>query len=160
VENPTSLTSTYGGRKSNEYAVRDNTTQLDASHWEVLGMHVGQMSHGAWKVKVHFPAVAAGTSTPSATQTQWGNTSTYNPTSVTRTGTGAYTIVYPSSFQNELGQSEAVSFVDADGKVTSATVYGHVQCTASGATILVRVFDAAGALTDITNGTTLTVWAW
>jgi hypothetical protein len=161
VENPTSLTSTYGGEKANEFAVRDNNTQCDADHWNALGMHVGQMSHGAEKVRVHFPTISTlTTTTPTATKTQWGDTSSYYPTSVTRTATGRYTIVYPSSFTNELGAAETVSFSDADGKVTSNTVYGKVQCTVTGATILVSVFDAAGALTDITNGTTLTVWAY
>lgn len=164
MENPSSAVTDYGAQKANEYAVKDPRTQFDAAEYNKIALHLSQVTHTAPKVILHFPTISTlTTTTPSATQTQWGNGSggsyAYYPTSVTRTGTGAYTIVYPSSFTNEYSASETVSFLWAKGAVSSTTVYGHVQCAVSGATITLTVFDATGAATDITNGTTLTVWA-
>lgn len=164
MENPSSAVTDYGVPKANAYGIADPSTEFDAEEYNKLALHASQMSHTTAKVILHFPTISSlATTTPSATQTHWGNatgsSSTLYPTSVTRTATGAYTIVYPSTLQNERGVAETVSFVWANGAVSSATVYGHVQCAVSGATITLTVFDAAGAATDITNGTTITVWA-
>jgi hypothetical protein len=159
VENPSSR-ATYGAPKVNKIPIADNRSEIDAAEWNQFALDVAQGSHTWWKVRVHFPTVAAGTSTPSATQTQYGNTATYYPTSITRTDVGDYTIVYPSSFQNEAGTSETLSFVYAEAKVASTSVYGKPQCQWSGSTITLTVFDAAGAPVDITAGTTIVVTAW
>lgn len=159
MENPTSR-STYGAPKVNKIPVADNRSEIDAAEWNLKSLHVAQMSHAAFKVRVHFPTVASGTSTPTATQTQYGNTASYYPTSVTRTDVGDYTIVYPSSFNNEAGEAEALSFVYAEAEVASTSVYGKPQCQWSGSTITLTVFDAAGAPVDITAGTTIVVTAW
>ena len=158
--NPSDI-QTYGGEKTDADPVEDPTTDLAASDWNQLINDAAQMTRTAAKVILQFPTISTETNTtPSATKTQWGSGASYYPTTVARSGTGAYTITYPASFVNELGDTETVSFWEATGSVSSATVYGHVQCTASGAVITLKVFDAAGAAVDVTNGTTITVKAW
>lgn len=160
MENPSDL-DTYGGEFSNADATIDPTTDLDAAYYNRLAMHVAQMSHTTAKAVLQFPTISSvANTTPSATMTHWGSGASYYPTTVARTATGAYTITYPSSFVNLLGETETVSFWRAEANVSSATVYGHCQCSASGAVVTLKVFDAAGAAVDITNGTTITVKAY
>ena len=160
MENPTDI-DTYGGEFSNADATVDPSTDLDAAYWNLLAMHVGQMSHSTAKVILQFPTISSvANTTPSATRTHWGSGASYYPTTVARTATGAYTITYPSTFTNQLGDAETVSFWHAEAVVSSSTVYGHCQCTATGAVVTLKVFDAAGAAVDITNGTTITVKAY
>lgn len=158
--NPSDI-QTYGGEKVDADPIEDPTTDLPASDWNQLINDVAQMTRTSPKTILQFPTIGTeDNTTPSATKTQWGSGASYYPTSVARTGTGAYTITYPSTFTNELGDAETVSFWEASAQVASATVYGHCQCAASGAVITLRVFDAAGAAVDVTNGTTISVKAW
>ena len=105
-----------------------------------------------------FPTVAAGDSTPASTKTFWGGGETVFPTTVTRTGAGAYTITYPATFDDLNGNAETLSFYDAVGHVRSTTVIGHVQCTASGATVSVQIWNSAFAASDLTVGTVISIY--
>lgn len=149
---------TFGGRKSTAVAVEDPTTEIDSADWNKLVNAVGQMTMTSWRAILLFPTVAAGNSTPGSTKTFWGGTSLVFPTTVARTAAGAYTVTYPATFADLLGEDETLAFYDAVGHVRSTTVIGHVQCEASGAVVSVQVWNSAFAASDLTVGTTISIY--
>jgi hypothetical protein len=151
----------YGGAKQNAQPVEDASSEVDATtEWNKVVNDLAQLTHTAPRAILTFPTVAAGNSTPASTKTFWGNASSEFPTTVTRTGTGAYQITYPASFDDYLENAETVSFYAAHGHVASGTVFGLVQCTVSGAVVNVYTLDATFALTDLTAGTNIVVWIY
>ncbi len=161
MQNPSEL-ATYGAPFSEKWEVEDPTTDQSASQYNRHALHTIQMSQTTDKVYLRFPTVAAGNSTPSQTRTHWGDSVNQYPTTVTRTGVGAYTITYPSTMDNQwepVAEAETVSFIAGRGHVASTTVFGHVQVTASGAVLLVVILDGAFAPVDLTAGTSIDIWA-
>lgn len=149
----------YGAPYVNKGAIEDPTAEADADKYNRMAEDVAQMSRTSPRVILHFPTVASGNSTPSYTETQWGSGASYYPTTVTRSGVGAYTITYPTSFNDGLGEAETVAFQTAVGSVQSSTVFGAVQVTASANVLTVRVLDGTFSVVDLTAGTTIRVEA-
>ena len=161
MQNPSAIAD-YGAPFTNKFPTEDPTTDQTAEQYNKHALHTSQMSQTSEKVYLQFPTVAAGTSTPTQTRTHWGDSVNQYPTTVTRTGVGAYTITYPSTMANQaepVAEDETVSFIAGRGQVASTTVYGHVQVTASGAVLLVKILDGAFAPVDLTVGTSIDVWA-
>lgn len=148
---------TYGGLKQDAQPVEDPSSEISSAYWNKLLNDTAQMTRTACRAILLFPTVASGDSTPGSTRTFWGTSNAYFPTTVTRTGVGAYTVTYPSTFDDLLDEAETLSFFDAIGKVRSNTVYGHVQCVASGAVVTISVLNSALALADLTAGTVISV---
>lgn len=158
METP-SRASTYGAPFADEAPIKDPQTQQAASQYGDHALHTAQMSQTSVKAWLRFPTISAiASTTPSATRTHWGDSSSYFPTNVARTATGTYLLTYPATFANEYAASEAVSFVNGRGQVASSTVAGHVQVAVSGNTATVTVRDSSLALVDVTDGTLVDVW--
>lgn len=149
------------GGFADQEPVKDPTTQWAAAGVNRLLNDTAQLTRVAPRAILKFTTGSGATGTAIGTRTMWGDTSGFYPTTITRSGAGVYVVTYPSTFANELSESESISFFDAHGKVTSTTEYGVVQCTASGAVINVKVVDMAGTPTDFTAGvTTITLFLY
>jgi hypothetical protein len=149
----------YGGPYTNKGAIEDPSTEADAEKFNRLAEDAAQLTRTSSRIVLHFPTVASGNATATYAETQWGSGPSYYPTTIARASTGRYTITMPASFADALGVIESVSLQTARGSVNSLSVFGVVQCTASANVIEVAVFDAAGALVDLTAGTSIRVEA-
>ena len=86
----------------------------------------------------------------------WGNDVSVKPTPA-HTGTGVYTLTWPTTVTDELGESHSVNLVDGWANVNGSTLY-HVQVTITSPNVAtVYVFNAAGAANDAV-GVTIAVY--
>ena len=151
--------STYGlANAANASPVQNSATDWDASYAKRMGMHVAQATR-TW-CKAHFSFTTAGANgarTASNIFTLWGEGSSFSPT-ITRTGAGVYTIVWPASFDNEMDETETLSFTKAHASLASSTSVGLAQLTGSGTSWTLYGLSTAGAASDLTAGTQIDVW--
>lgn len=148
----------YGGAYVDLKVVEDPTSQISAANFNRLAEDVAQLTITGIRAAVRFPLVASGASTVSSAWSNWGAGSGIYPT-VARTGTGVYTVTYSATQTDGLAESETVGFIDADGGIRSATVFGQVNCVVtSGNVVTVYVANSAGTLADLTVGTIIGVW--
>ena len=154
-----STAATYGAPFSDETAVTDPTTQISSEQFNKILLHLAQLTRTAHKIYVEFPTVASGSTTPTLTRTIWGDTSSYYPTSVARTGVGTYLVSYPGSFSDDFGDSENMKFSHGHACVVSSTVGGTCQVTCSGPNVTIKTLDA-GSIDDLTNGTTIGLYLY
>lgn len=152
----------YGGPYGDARPQSDPLTQVAADSLNLLLDDAAQLTRMPWRVVARF--TTDGASNPSVIdygKTLWGTGTSYKPT-VAHTSTGIWTVTFAASYTDGNGNSEALSLTDADAKqerlsagFTPRLVYGR----ASANTVLVYVYDIAGALTD-TTGDRITVWGW
>lgn len=152
----------FGGVFSDAYSVEDPTTEISAAYDNRLHEDVAQMSRTTAKVMVQFPTTATAaptTVTATAGRSHAGTSSGLYPT-VSKTATGRYTLTWPASATDPLNVTETLSLTFARGSVMSLASFGHVQCTAAGANVvLVAIVDLAGADTDLGGGVNIEVSA-
>ncbi len=150
----------YGGVFSDAFSVEDPTTEISSSFDNRLHEDVAQMTCTTTKVMVQFPTTTAGapaTVVATAGRSHAGTSSGLLPT-VSKTATGRYTLTFPASFADALQVTETLSLTFARGQVASTSSFGHVQCTAAGANVvLVAIVDLAGSATDLGGGVTIQV---
>jgi hypothetical protein len=146
---------TFGPDAVNTRAVRDPSRELDAATWNLLRFQVAGLGVISPRAYLEFLATAA--MTISARAEAWnprGLTSApFTPPTITRVGTGNYSVVYASPVTDQAGASVALSFTRGMGFVVtpSAIVLKHVLVTplvGSSNGVKVAVFNAAGALED------------
>lgn len=105
----------YGGPKSNGKPVEDPETDISDDEYNLLIEDSAQATQTVGRAWVRFPTVAGGSppfDIPSTTivhDTAWGSGASSRPT-VTKTATGRYTITFPASQVDGLGETEIVSF--------------------------------------------------
>lgn len=140
--------------------VEDPNSELAATYGNRLIVDHAQMTATTTKWIVQFPTSTGGAgaiaSASVAIRSHFGSGTSSKP-AVAKTATGTYTLTFASSYTDELTQAETITFFDAGGHVLSSTVVGHVQASISGTVITVLVSDMAGAASDLTNGTTISV---
>jgi hypothetical protein len=149
--------SEFGGVKSNYFvAPVDPTTDIDEDNWNYLICNAAMGSrmqprceavftgHATTPVFVEFEAV-------------WKGGTATSPV-IARTGSGVFTVTYPASVNDELGEAHSVNLKRAWGQAEGTTSY-TVQCSASANVVTVRVFlTSTGAANDAAD-VTLVVWA-
>lgn len=148
----------FGGAKVDARPINNPTSQLAASNYSDLAETVAEGTRTADRAIVSFATIAApGAVTATLNRTVWGSGALYTPV-LARTGAGVYTVTYSATYVNGLGVTETVNLLTAHGQV-DGTVFGLVQCTmTSSVVVTVRIFDAAGAPTDLGGGPIVTVW--
>jgi hypothetical protein len=150
---------TYGLRNAaNDVPVKNPNSEWDASYAKRMGNDLAQLTRPA--LKAHFSFTTSGSNgarTASNVYTLWGNGASYAPT-ITRTGTGVYTIVWPASFSNELGETETLSFTKAHASLASSTIVGFAQLVGAGASWTLYGLTTGAVASDLTAGTQLDVW--
>lgn len=152
----------YGGTFVDAIPVDDPTTTESASFHNRVTEDTAQMTRTGLKAWVQFLTATSGSSiNASAGLSIFGTGSLQLPT-ITRTGTGLYTITYPTSWVDGLQQTETIVFADASGSVVSTTTVGRVQVVPAGSVLSVLVIsNIAGTDTpsDLTGGTVIRVEA-
>jgi hypothetical protein len=120
---------------------------------------VAQMTRVTGRVRVKFTTSAAAAPvsiTPHTDgRTVWGSGASFDPT-ISKTATGVYLITFATTYDdalvgttsNSVAETETVNFTFCSWNL-EGSVFGHVQVTPLNNTLTVRVFDAAGALTDL-----------
>lgn len=131
-----------------------------------LGDDCAQMTRVAMRSWVRFPVLASGTIVNASGKSQMGTGTTDLPT-ITRTGTGAYTITYPVSWIDNagtdgtgVGQLELINYNFAVGAVQSLTAAGHIYCLATNNVIHIVCRDKTDAAVDFTDGTLVVVMGY
>lgn len=145
------------GGWSDAEPISDPTTEIPASGANTMVLHLAQMTRTAPRMIFKFKTGSGATGTSYAVRSMWGDTADYYPTTLTRSSAGLYLLTFPSTFEDELGNDEDVSFFSGKGCVESTSEYGHVQVVPAGYIVNVRITDMAGTPSDFTAGTTIIV---
>ncbi len=101
----------YGGPHVDAKPVENPQSQVSASSYDRQSEDTAQMTRTAARSTVEF-LTNASTNPPAGDvshESVWGSGDAQKPT-VTRTGTGLYTITWAASYTDELGVSESVNF--------------------------------------------------
>lgn len=141
--------------------VEDPTSEQSAAYANRQICDTAQMTNTTTKAIVRFnTTTTAGpiAVTPTNGRSHRGTGSSQLP-SIQKVSTGRYNITYSASFTDEIGATETFTFYAARGAVESLTVHGTIQCTVTSNVIQVAVFNTAGSLSDLTNGTPVVIRA-
>jgi len=151
----------YGAPFTNLEPISAPENEQSADDYNTHAEDTAQLTQCAVKAAFDFLCVAAGT-VPAGSVTcrqHYGTGSSTKPT-VARTGVGTYTATFASSYTNGLSVAETFSLFKASGFVESGTVFGHVQCVMTSATVItIYTADMAYTLVDYTVGTKVGVFA-
>lgn len=153
------LADDLGGVLENYAPVEDPVTDLDAGFDNSSRCNIAMMSHTAPRSWARITlAATTGALVLVAHDAMWGNALAVAP-ALARTSAGIFTLTYPATVDDELGDEHTVNFRDAwaNHRLTSAALFLNVVRTSANVlTLYVR--DAAGALTD-SVGTNVAVFA-
>ena len=149
---------TYGGTKVNLAPVEDPTTDVDAVTYNALLNDVSMMTRTAARAWATIAGATWGGGsqavTVSASGAMWGNA--VPPTCVTTAG-GIYTLTWPASVDDDLGDAHAVALARVKSVSFGGTTPRLWTVTAVSANVVtIRVFDVAGAA-NAANGQAITV---
>ncbi len=123
--------SSFGEEFVDSTAVRDPRKQMAARIMNLLTWQVAGMGLLVPRVALYF--TCAPSPVPLARVEAWNpnrlSTGDYADPAMTRTGAGNYLIEYPTSVPDELGESQAISFLWAQAFVVNAvpTTLKHAQ---------------------------------
>lgn len=148
---------TYGGELADYAPIEDPTTDRSADAANMAFASVAMMTHTIPRAIVQFAGHAT-TPTRTTHDAVWGNTSGVAPT-IAKTGTGVYTVTWPSSVNDELGEAHTVSVRYPTGSALSSTAY-HVQCVATSANVVTVYTFTAGGVADNLAGVQILVVAY
>jgi hypothetical protein len=138
---------TLGGVLRNSYPVADPTTDLDADRDNVNRCDTAMMTRMGERCWCAITlAATTGALVVVAKEAQWGLNTPAAPTPV-RTATGSFTITWPTSVLDELGNAHALALRWATGHARGSARYS-VQASTVGNVITFYVFDSSGALSD------------
>lgn len=158
MESPRSL-SDYGLPVADKFAVEDPSTEQPAAKYNRHGDDTVQMSRTTRKADFDFLTINSVATVSAANvncESHYGTGASTKPV-VARTGTGAYTATFASTYLDGLGNTDTVSFIRATGDVCSLTVTGVVHCTVSANVVSIICRDMAGAAADYTVGTKVAI---
>jgi hypothetical protein len=150
--------STYGDAKSNYAPVEDPTTDEDAAHRNLYAANVAAMTQTAPRAICRFVGHGTTPTDPASNVhfAVWGNDVSVKPV-VAHSATGVFTITWPSTITDELGEEHSVNLVDGWPNVNGSTLY-HAQVTITAPNVAtVYVFNSAGAANDAV-GVTIAVF--
>jgi hypothetical protein len=143
----------FGATMVNSGAVRDPSRHLDASVWNLMAWQVAGLGLLAPRAMLYFNAAAfsAIVARAEAWNPKREGSGAYADPEITVNGAGNYTVAWPSSIPDELGNalSLAFSFAQAFPVNADPSVLKKAQAAIVSGTpyqIRVCVFDAAGAL--------------
>lgn len=157
----------YGGPYLDRKTVSDPSSQMAARKGNRLLEDAAQMTRTNARARVAFQLATSGSSIDPANVTHctmWGSGSTEKPT-VARTGTGEYTITWPATLPDGvgdpdvdgIGDDEAVVFTfeegapnvrgSTDGRARIATIVSNV--------VTIKVYDTTNALSDLGGSATV-----
>lgn len=148
--------SDLGGPFGNALPPEDPETQLDAKQYNLAALTVAQASRTAYRAIVEFITSATATVLPGADAVSvWGNATAQQPT-IQRTASGVYLVTYPTSFVNELEETEEVLF--RFGHASIANPGFALVNSLLGNVITVQVFDTTWTLSDLGGGVPVILW--
>jgi hypothetical protein len=164
--------SAYSGPWQDEIAVSNPETEQSATSMNRIGEDTAQMTRTSTKIMVKFTTtLTAGPAavTVSDSTSQWGEGNSYQPT-ISKTATGTYTITYATEYEDALVGTEGNEGVEETEQVSFRFIWGtalltggpsvaHVRCTSVDNVITAYVFDAAGALSDMSGAAIVQVFA-
>ena len=140
--------STYGGEKDDYAPIEDQSTDLSASHWNLVASNVAGMTHTVCRAWRTFTAGNPPTDPASNVHDAvWGNDVSVKPT-VSRSSTGIYLVTWPSSVTDELGESHSTNIRRAWVCLEATLPYFSVATRTSATVVSVLVWDSSGVLTD------------
>jgi hypothetical protein len=149
---------TYGGELVDYAPVIDPTTDRSAAAMNSALASVAGMTHCAPRAICTFTTHATSPVLVNSLAA-WGDNSFVVAPTIAHSATGTYTITYPTSYTNELGDTQTISLRYAHGQAISSTRYG-VQCEVTSANVVtVYTFNAAGSANDIA-GVNVVVFAY
>lgn len=147
----------YGGPFVDAKPVSNPTSQVSAARFNRLAEDGAELTRTGIRAIVHFIPVTVGDPTVAYHTSVWGSSSTERPT-ITRGGTGLYTIEYAASFTDPLGVVESVSLVSAMTGIVSDNNDRVTVADVSSNQAVVKVWDNTGTLSDLTGAETVMVW--
>jgi hypothetical protein len=139
----------YGGVKEDYAPVEDNSTDESADHRNLYAANVAGLTQTAPRALCRFVGHAVTPTDPASNVhfAVWGNDLAVKPT-VAHSATGIYTITWPTTVTDELGEEHTVSLATGWANTEGSTLY-HVQVTITSSNVAtVYVFNAAGAASD------------
>lgn len=147
----------YGGVFTDAIPVQNPKTELAAAFYNRNSEDTAQMTRTSTKARITFtPVATAGpvvlVANTIGVNSHWGAGSAQKP-GIVKNSTGDYTITMPSSFTDAVGYVEQVVFLDATAGVRGP-VLGRAQVYSIASNVIsVHVYDASGALADLTTDT-------
>jgi len=156
----------YTGPKTDAEPVSNITQQLPSSAWNRQAEDTAQLTRTAPRAIVVFTATAVAPPTTVAAanvtvRSLWGTGDAAKPT-VSKTATGQYSLAFSTSYNDGLGESETLGFIDAECRVRTGAVAddleGHVVAVTAN-TVTIEIESPRNTAADVGNssGTPLTV---
>ena len=143
------LSDTYGGPYTNADPVQDPTTEVNDDEFNEALADIAACTRMVGRAWVSFIGVTYTSGTQSiATEDHdavWGASGAVEPV-VTQTATGIYTVTWPATVDDELGNTKTLNIRVPLEPWTIDTALSRAKCSAKTAnTMTVRTFNAAGA---------------
>ncbi len=159
----------YGGPKIDAQPVSNPETQIAANEFNRSIEDTAQMTRTAYRAIVQFPTLVAAAPAPVPigsveVRTVWGNGNAQKP-AILKTGGGLYRITFPSTFTDDLGFVETVSFFDCHVSVRSSFAADEIlgrAVSVAGNVVDIAVYSPVSVAADIGNasGVSFSVTAW
>lgn len=153
---------TFGGPYADAEVVENPNTQMAADYGNVLLEDVAQLTRTGLRAVVKFTTSTGGAATYAASavtiKTMWGDGTAYKPT-VAKTATGLYTVTFPASFVDGLGETESLSFFGAYATLVGSTLAPQPKVTSVTATAIgITVMNSSFAANDLSGTENVYVW--
>lgn len=147
---------TYGGVLNDYAPVVDASTDRPASGVNQAYGSVAAMTHNAPRAFCRLVLAATtgalALASPYPHDAAWGNSVGVQPT-LARTSAGVFTITWPASVTDEIGNSQAVSFRYAIGALEGPNA-GDIACSVTSPNVVtLYAFNVAGAANDFAGVT-------
>lgn len=138
---------TLGGELTNYAPIEDPTTDLDATADNTARGNVAMLTHTSRRAWCRFTAAAStGAMVRVAHDAMWG---TSVPPTLARTGSGTFTVTWPTTVDDELGNSHSLNIRAASANSRGGSTLYFVSAVPTSANVItVYVHNAAGSLND------------
>ncbi len=149
----------YGAPYSNASSIENPTTDLPAPLANQFMADCAGMTRTATRAWARFTAAAStGAMTLNDYDTTWGEVFTNVAPVEARSSTGVFTLTFPQTITDSLGNTYTVNFRRAAVSVEGSTLY-LAQCSVTAANVITcYVFNTSFAANDAV-GAVLHVWA-
>lgn len=151
---------TYGGIFVDAKPVEVAVQEQSAAFANELHKDVAELTLTAFRGWVHFltSGAAPGALTVVSAQS-WAGTGSGQAPVVSKTGTGLYQVVYPTTYTNGLGVVEAIVLKQAKVELWGVGVRGHAYVgSVLNQTATIEVTNTADTLSDLGGTAKLTLW--
>lgn len=145
---------TYGGPKTDEGPIESPTTQLSGPDYTKLAASTAAMTHTGIRAWVRFvTAATTGAMTLTSHDAGWGNSAPVTPL-LARTGTGVFTVTWPTSVNDELSLPHTVNARAVLAPVVEGSTAANTARVAITAPNVLTVYTfASGVAADIVGST-------